>query len=76
MVFLDIKMLFRGNKNKMIFIWGDYALLTIHVDGLAQLYKLHFSWHVTHGPHQVPQVFTGYETILVFIKLYKSFTQL
>lgn len=50
--------------------------LTVHVDVLAEFYQLHFSWHVTHGPHQVAEVFAGYETVLVFVELYKSFTQL
>lgn len=52
----------------------NMSLLTIHVDVLAQLNQLHFGWHVAHGPHQVPQVFTAYQAILVLIKLFKSLT--
>lgn len=47
--------------------------LTVHVDGLAQLNQFHFSRHVAHRSHQVPQVFTGDEAIFVFIKLYEGF---
>lgn len=50
--------------------------LTVHVDVLAQFYQLHFSGHVTHGPHQVAEVFAGDEAVLVFVELDKSFTQL
>lgn len=53
-----------------------FLSLTVHVDVLAQFYQLHFGWHVTHGPHQVAEVLAGDETVLVFVELDKSFTQL
>lgn len=49
-------------------------MLTVHVNVLAQLNQLHFSRHVAHGSHQVPQVFAGDESIFVFIKLNEGFS--
>lgn len=55
---------------------AELVSLTVHVDVLAQFDQLHFSRHVTHGPHQVAQVFAGDEAVLVFVELNEGLTQL
>lgn len=51
-----------------------WLLLTVHVDLLGEFYELHFSRHVAHGSHAVPQVPAVNKPILVFIKLLKGFS--
>lgn len=51
-------------------------VLTIHVDLLGQFYKLHFSRHVTHSPHTVPQVPAVDVAIFIFVKFLECFSQL
>lgn len=55
---------------------AELLSLTVHVDVLAQFYQLHLGWHVTHGPHQVAEVFAGDKAVLVFVELDKGFAQL
>lgn len=50
--------------------------LTVHVDVLAQFDQLHLRGHVTHGPHQIPQILARDQPILVFVKLIESVPQL
>lgn len=50
--------------------------LTVHVDILAQLDQLHLRGHVAHRPHEIPQVLTADQPVLVFIELVKRITQL
>lgn len=45
-------------------------------DLLAQLDELHLCWHVSHGPHTLPQVFVTDVAFLVPVKLYKRLTEL
>lgn len=50
--------------------------LTIHVDLLAQFDEFHFGGHVAHSSHAVSEILAADETIFIFIKLLKSFSQL
>lgn len=45
-------------------------------DLLAQFNELHFCWHVSHGPHALPQVFMTDVAFFVPVKLHKRFTEL
>lgn len=58
----------------IVLMTSIHSSLTVHVNILAQFNQLHLSWHVAHCSHQVPQVFAGDKTILIFIKFYKGFT--
>lgn len=50
--------------------------LTVHVDVLTQLNQLHLCGHVAHRPHEIPQVLTTDQPVLVLIKLIEGITQL
>lgn len=50
--------------------------LTVHVDVLAQFNQLHLCRHVAHRPHQITQVLTADQSILVFIELIERIAQL
>lgn len=50
--------------------------LTVHVDVLAQLNQLHLCGHVAHRPHEIAQVLTGDQPVLVFIELVECVAQL
>lgn len=52
------------------------AELTIHVDLLGQLNKLHLSGHVAHGAHAVAQVPAVDVAILVFVKFSEGLSEL
>jgi hypothetical protein len=43
---------------------------------LAQFGQLHLCRHVTHGPHEIPQVLVRDEPITVLVKLKKCFPEL
>lgn len=49
---------------------------TVHIDILAQFNQLHLRRHVTHRSHQVAEIFTADQSILILIKLFKRLTQL
>ena len=50
--------------------------LTVHVDLLRQLDKLHLSGHVAHGAHAVAQVPAVDVAVLVFVKLSEGLPEL
>lgn len=45
-------------------------------DLLAQFDELHLCWHVSHGPHTLPQVFVTDVAFFVPVKLHKRLTEL
>lgn len=52
------------------------AVLTVHVDLLAQLDQLHLGGHVSHRSHTVAQIFAADESVFVFVKLLECVPQL
>lgn len=45
-------------------------------DLLAQFNDLHLCWHVSHGPHTLPQVLTLDVALFVPVELLKRLTEL
>lgn len=50
--------------------------LTVHVDVLTQLNQLHLCGHVTHRSHEITQVLTADQPVLVLVKFIEGITQL
>ncbi len=51
------------------------AVVTL-TDLLAQFDELHLCWHVSHGPHTLPQVFMADVAFFVPVELHKGLTEL
>lgn len=62
-------------KNEIMFV-KNLAKLTVHVDVLTQLDQLHLCGHVAHRSHEITQVFTADQSVLVLIKFVECITQL
>lgn len=62
-------------KNEIMFVKNP-AKLTVHVDVLTQLDELHLCGHVAHRSHEITQVLTADQSVLVLIKLVECITQL
>lgn len=62
-------------KNKIMVV-KNAAKLTVHVDVLTQLDQLHLCGHVAHRSHEITQILTADQSVLVLIKLVECITQL
>lgn len=60
-------------KNEIMFVKNP-AKLTVHVDVLTQLDELHLCGHVAHRSHEITQVLTADQSVLVLIKLVECIT--
>lgn len=72
--FLFLSLLFTCTSCIISICWvlSDVPL----TDLLAQFDELHLCWHVSHGPHALPQVFVADVAFVVPVKLPEGLTEL